>query len=1009
MTFGKKASRRFLLFLLAVLFLTGTMKPVQAAGTVTITGISTTNAGNVFTTSDTISIPLVFTNTDTTSYTFNATYYVQDWNGLSSNNGSFSITVPANGNATYTITPSLALKGTYTLQLTAASSTLTLTKSIPFSRITPISSSGVGDGIFGANMHGDQDKGDSQTNITLAQKAGVQWIRDTISWSKVETTPGVYTFPSDVENEVNQAVSAGMQVLLVLCYGNSLYTVDNTTTPHVSSQYTAFANYAAAVAQHFGTRVTHYEVWNEWNGGMGNPNRYGSNYYEALLQTTYNAIQNVAPGDKVIGVVNSTVDTGFIGGVLDSGGYNYMNSVSYHPYTDPSPAEVGNPGWYTIPNAVSSVNNTFTSRGYTPKKQWLSEFGWSTVSTDVDEPHQAAYTARAYATGLANSQPTTGISKMFYYDFQNDSNNAADKESNWGLINNWTGVEVPYSAKQAYVSYNTVTTTLQGATYASSSDIDRVRMIKFTRASDKKDIVMMFNLDDASVPASIHGATAANMQAYDMFGNAQSIPTSVSYAPVYLIGPQGSFNPNDVSVSTSYLEGDMTVESGSHSNDSTHLFAEKVSIGNDSMIQSLSIHVKTAAGTMTMGVYADNGGVPGALMASTASFTPVVGWNTVAVSTPTVLPYGTYWLAFQPSDNSEATAFNSASGTFLQANNAYGALPSTFPSSSTMTGTFSIYANFYTPHLINNAVYMLTPVNAQGTYLNANGTTAGSTVSISTQGVWFDSSTNPRKWQAVYAGQGYWKFYPQNAPTLVLNDAGGTAPGTQVQIGNDDGTDATLWSLKLTSDSYYQLEPKNAPGETLDVRGAGTTDGTPVQVYTINGTNAQKWQLQLYSVSYSQPLMNNAIYTIEPLSTSGKNMTAEGVSNGSAVGIYAADISFDHGANQKWIAFNAGNGYWKFYPVSAPNDSLDVSGGGTTPGTPLDIWYDASVNARLFMPTSPVNVYYQIQPQVASGLDMDVKGAGSADGTPVQIYTNNGTAAQKWRFNLVSSYNFYTN
>jgi hypothetical protein len=218
---------------------------------------------------------------------------------------------------------------------------------------------------------------------------------------------------------------------------------------------------------------------------MGNKNLYGVSYYTDLLKATYSTIKNVNPSAVVIGGVTSTVDKGFISGILSNGGYNDMTSVSVHPYTNPSSAEVGNPGWYTIASAVNNVNQTFPNYG-APKKIWMSEFGWSTIPKDVDEPRQAAYTARAFASGLANSQAASGVSKMCYYDFVNDGNEPTNKgkELNYGLLNTWSGVEVPYSAKQAYVSYNAATTTLQGATYVSSTDIDRVRMIKgsFTRS-----------------------------------------------------------------------------------------------------------------------------------------------------------------------------------------------------------------------------------------------------------------------------------------------------------------------------------------------------------------------------------------------------------------------------------------------------------------------------------------------------------------------------------------------
>jgi hypothetical protein len=90
-----------------------------------------------------------------------------------------------------------------------------------------------------------------------------------------------------------------------------------------------------------------------------------------------------------------------------------------------------------------------------------------------------------------------------------------------------------------------------------------------------------------------------------------------------------------------------------------------------------------------------------------------------------------------------------------------------------------------------NAVYSVEPLVASNMRLNAEGSADGSGVDILTLPTSLDPEDN-QKWQAKYVGGGYWKFCPQNSSTYVLNDKGGTAAGTQVQVGTDDGSDATL-------------------------------------------------------------------------------------------------------------------------------------------------------------------------------------------------------------------------
>jgi len=71
-------------------------------------------------------------------------------------------------------------------------------------------------------------------------------------------------------------------------------------------------------------------------------------------------------------------------------------------------------------------------------------------------------------------------------------------------------------------------------------------------------------------------------------------------------------------------------------------------------VQSLSFWVEQAAGELVLGLYGagpSNDCRGGALVAATAVFTPVQGWNTQPVLTQAQLPVGYYCLAYLPSDN----------------------------------------------------------------------------------------------------------------------------------------------------------------------------------------------------------------------------------------------------------------------------------------------------------------------------------------------------------------------
>ena len=128
--------------------------------------------------------------------------------------------------------------------------------------------------------------------------------------------------------------------------------------------------------------------------------------------------------------------------------------------------------------------------------------------------------------------------------------------------------------------------------------------------------------------------------------------------------------------------------------------AQSATLAQAATVQSLSFYVTAASGNLILGIYDATGpnGGPGALKASTASFTPGTGWNTANVVTPVSLTAGSYWLAYLPSSNALGFVKTNASGTCAYYSYNFGSLPSKFstsPASCTPT-IWSFYATLTT-------------------------------------------------------------------------------------------------------------------------------------------------------------------------------------------------------------------------------------------------------------------------------------------------------------------------
>ena len=137
--------------------------------------------------------------------------------------------------------------------------------------------------------------------------------------------------------------------------------------------------------------------------------------------------------------------------------------------------------------------------------------------------------------------------------------------------------------------------------------------------------------------------------------------------------------------------------------------ASQITLTQRALLQSISVFwsVGGAGQPYLLGIYSDVSGSPGALLASSALGTSVVGLNTQSFGAGPELPAGNYWLAVQV-NTPISGYFDSTTGlgAFNGSEPWTGALPATFTSSGTGTFTFSLYGTF-TPS--NNVHFPLKP------------------------------------------------------------------------------------------------------------------------------------------------------------------------------------------------------------------------------------------------------------------------------------------------------------
>mgnify|MGYP000887316168 CR=1 FL=1 len=289
--------------------------------------------------------------------------------------------------------------------------------------------------LVGACTHFSQGKGLLERNIESLKLAGIASIRDEVGWGAIEREKGRLAMPAQYDAYVRRAASEGLNVLLILDYANPFY--DDGDRPRSPEAIEGFCRYAEFVMRHFGKDVRLYEVWNEWDIGIGLPKKYdkggSAEDYVNLLKAVYSRIKAVDPGVTVIAGASTSgaVKKGWLEEVVKLGGLAFCDAVSIHSYnySDKFP-ERGPEACSAWMTGVQAMLRKYNDGKDVPF--YVTEMGWPTHVTKggTDPQLSASYLARLYL--LARTSPS--FAGIWWYDFQDDGWNPQYNEDNFGLV-----------------------------------------------------------------------------------------------------------------------------------------------------------------------------------------------------------------------------------------------------------------------------------------------------------------------------------------------------------------------------------------------------------------------------------------------------------------------------------------------------------------------------------------------------------------------------------------------
>ncbi len=355
---------------------------------------------------------------------------------------------------------------------------------------------------------------------------------------------------------ISSLTNAGIKPLAVLGYSNPAY--DNDTRPYSPAGRTAYANYAAAIADRYGAQLE-YEIFNEYNHpegfAMGTCD-WSVSCYLPMLQAAEAAIHAEAPTAKVVLTGMAGLTPLWLGGdtqvqpeynfisynwledFLDAGGANYVDVFNIHNYTvetSTGALTFGNPegdNEIIVQNVKSLLANYPAAAG---KPLWLTETGWSTYPTvGVSETVQAAYLVRDAVLTLRK-----GLDRYEFYDLFDDSPYASP-DGNWGMLRH-PQYYPAIAPKPAFVAQAVLSRKLDGYSYSSSDSLGaNVYSLVFTKSGSPSVRVMW------TTNSNVTGVDVAATSAFNVtstLGTVSSVTPSsgtgviaLSGNPVYVVG-----------------------------------------------------------------------------------------------------------------------------------------------------------------------------------------------------------------------------------------------------------------------------------------------------------------------------------------------------------------------------------------------------------------------------------------------------------------------------------------
>lgn len=405
---------------------------------------------------------------------------------------------------------------------------------------------------FGINTALRPDMPDLERRLAAMQQAGIKWGRQDFTWRRIEQQPGQYSWePYDAL--VDQCRRFGISLCVNLAYAPPFH------DPRTEEGAQAYARFAREAAKRYAGKVTHWQIWNEPNGGFWNGT---ADQYARLLTVAGQAIHQANPEAKVLAINSAFCDVRFAETVLKQVPPDCYDIVCFHPYRPPNAPE-DKFDWWMLDQYVKSWNKDRLGPDYplvhmtyleqaqamkevlkglgVDKPLWVTEicFNSHIHPYGVNELRQADLLVRFYVLSVASQL----VEKVFWWTLLDGGTRQFDQADMVGIM------RADFQPKYAYHAFGVMTRLLENTRWVRNDVFGPDVFVSVFHDPDRQHDILVAWANKPFAYVRVTN-TQKGLNIYDIFGTCRRVPydpvrtshlpVPLGESPIFIVGVPGT-------------------------------------------------------------------------------------------------------------------------------------------------------------------------------------------------------------------------------------------------------------------------------------------------------------------------------------------------------------------------------------------------------------------------------------------------------------------------------------